>query len=95
VKQGSRETKNTNNILFKNLMDFSIGSVSFLDHRIWPHVWGGNGFIGEIEWFSKIDHGASVGLPNMAFFFFQLVFAATAATIVSGAMAERTKSKLI
>lgn len=93
VETGFTRTKNTTNILFKNLMDFSIGSVVFWIIGYGLMYGGGNGFIGEIEWFSKIDHGASVGLPNMAFFFFQLVFAATAATIVSGAMAERTKFK--
>lgn len=91
VEAGFTRSKNTTNILFKNLMDFCIGTVVF-----WLIGYGlmygtGNGFIGAFELFSKVDHGAAAGLPNMAFFFFQLVFAATAATIVSGAMAERTK----
>lgn len=93
VETGFTRTKNTTNILFKNLIDFCIGSVVFWIIGYGLMYGSGNGFIGKFEWFSKIDHGASVGLPNMAFFFFQLVFAATASTIVSGAMAERTKFK--
>lgn len=93
VEAGFTRSKNTTNILFKNLMDFCIGTIVF-----WLVGYGimfgtGNGFIGAFELFSKVDHGGGVGLPNLAFFFFQLVFAATAATIVSGAMAERTKFK--
>jgi Amt family ammonium transporter len=93
VEAGFTRSKNTTNILFKNLMDFCIGTIAF-----WLIGYGimfglGNGFFGSIEWFSKVDHGAGAGIPNLAFFFFQLVFAATAATIVSGAMAERTKFK--
>ncbi|MDD3077974.1 MAG: ammonium transporter [Paludibacter sp.] len=91
VEAGFTRSKNTTNILFKNLMDFAIGTLGF-----WLIGYGimfgeGNGFFGSFEFFSKTDHGAALGIPNMAFFFFQLVFAATAATIVSGAMAERTK----
>lgn len=91
VEAGFTRSKNTTNILFKNLMDFCIGTLAF-----WVVGYGimfgvGNGFFGEIEWLSKVDHASALGIPNMAFFFFQLVFAATAATIVSGAMAERTK----
>lgn len=93
VEAGFTRSKNTTNILFKNLMDFCIGTIVF-----WILGYGimfgtGNGFIGAFEFFSKIDHGTALGLPDYAFFFFQLVFAATAATIVSGAMAERTKFK--
>lgn len=93
VEAGFTRSKNTTNILFKNLMDFCIGTLVF-----WIVGYGimfgvGNGFFGEFEWLSKVDHGGALGIPNMAFFFFQLVFAATAATIVSGAMAERTKFK--
>lgn len=91
VEAGLTRSKNTTNILFKNLMDFAIGTIGF-----WLIGYGimfgtGSGFIGALEFFSMTDHGAALGIPNLAFFFFQLVFAATAATIVSGAMAERTK----
>jgi len=90
VEAGFTRSKNTTNILFKNLMDFCIGTIVF-----WLVGYGlmfgtGNGIIGAFEPFSEVNH-APAGIPNMAFFFFQLVFAATAATIVSGAMAERTK----
>lgn len=93
VEAGLTRSKNTTNILFKNLMDFCIGTIVF-----WLVGYGfmfgsGNGFFGAFELFSKVDHGSAAGIPNLAFFFFQLVFAATAATIVSGAMAERTKFK--
>jgi len=91
VEAGFTRSKNTTNILFKNLMDFCIGTLAF-----WVLGYGvmfgtGGGLFGEFEWLSKVDHGTPLGIPNNAFFFFQLVFAATAATIVSGAMAERTK----
>ncbi len=91
VEAGFTRSKNTTNILFKNLMDFCIGTIAF-----WAIGYGlmfgtFNGFIGSFEFLSKVDHASALGLPNEAFFFFQLVFCATAATIVSGAMAERTK----
>ena len=89
VEAGFTRSKNTTNILIKNLMDFCIGTIFF-----WLIGYGfmfgtGNGFIGALEWFGKVNHGGA--LPNEAFLIFQTVFAATAATIVSGAMAERTK----
>ena len=93
VEAGFSRTKNTTNILFKNLMDFCMGTIAF-----WVIGYGimygtGSGFFGELEIFSKVNHALELGIPNSAFFIFQLVFAATAATIVSGAMAERTKFK--
>lgn len=93
VEAGFTRSKNTTNILFKNLMDFCIGTLVFWIIGYGIMFGAGNGFIGSIELFSKTDHGTALGIPNLAFFFFQLVFAATAATIVSGAMAERTKFK--
>jgi Amt family ammonium transporter len=90
VEAGFTRSKNTVNILMKNFMDFCIGSIGF-----WLIGYGimfgdGSGFFGQIELFSKIDHGTGLGLTNESFLFFQLVFCATAATIVSGGMAERT-----
>jgi len=90
VEAGFTRSKNTTNILFKNLMDFCIGTVVFWLVGYGIMFGAGTGFFGAFEPFSEVNH-APAGIPNMAFFFFQLVFAATAATIVSGAMAERTK----
>ncbi len=91
VEAGLTRSKNTTNILFKNLMDFSIGTLGFWIIGYGIMFGAGSGFFGSFELFSTTDHGSALGIPNDAFFFFQLVFAATAATIVSGAMAERTK----
>lgn len=89
VEAGFTRTKNTVNILMKNLMDFSIGSITFfiLGFGI---MFGEDiaGFIGTPDLF--FSGGFEGGVPGLAFLFFQTVFAATAATIVSGAMAERT-----
>lgn len=90
VEAGFTRSKNTTNILFKNLMDFCIGSVGFWIIGYGIMFGSGTGFFGAFEFGASVNH-APDGIPNMAFFFFQLVFAATAATIVSGAMAERTK----
>ena len=90
VEAGLTRSKNTTNILFKNLMDFCIGTVGFWFIGYGIMFGAGSGFFGAFEFMSEVNH-APAGIPNLAFFFFQLVFAATAATIVSGAMAERTK----
>ena len=90
VEAGFTRSKNTANILMKNLMDFSFGSLAF-----WIIGFGimfGDdiaGFIGKPNLFFTSD--AINGIPEYASLIFQTVFAATAATIVSGAMAERTK----
>ncbi len=91
VEAGFTRSKNSANILMKNFMDFCIGSIGF-----WLIGYGimfgdGTGFFGKFELFSTTDHGTALGLTNESFMFFQLVFCATAATIVSGGMAERTK----
>ena len=89
---GFTRSKNTANILFKNFVDFMFGSLLF-----WLVGFGfmfgsdGQGFIGMPHFgdFSFYTHPA--GLPTEGFLIFQTVFCATSATIVSGAMAERTK----
>ena len=88
VEAGLTQSKNTANILMKNFVDFMFGSVLFwvLGFSIMYGV--GNDFIGW-EGFGFI--GSDSNVPAEATFIFQTVFCATTATIVSGAMAERTK----
>jgi Amt family ammonium transporter len=90
VEAGFTRTKNTANILMKNCLDFMVGSLLFFfigfgimfgsdgaGFAGWPNF-------GDLSFFDN-------GLPVEGFLIFQTVFCATAATIVSGAMAERTK----
>ena len=91
VEAGLTRSKNTTNILFKNLIDFVFATLAFWAIG-YAFMYGSSagGWIGTSGFF--ISGGDDVvGLPVLAFWFFQLVFAGTAATIVSGAMAERTK----
>ncbi|QZE12786.1 ammonium transporter [Halosquirtibacter laminarini] len=89
VEVGFTRPKNSVNILMKNLMDFSFGSLAY-----WLIGFGlmfGSsigGFIGNISDDSQSIFGT---LSPMTFIFFQTVFCATSATIVSGAIAERAK----
>lgn len=92
VEAGFTRSKNTINILMKNMMDFSIGSLSFW--FIGFSLMFGTplgGFIGSPNLLFSAEYGNDI--PDMAVLFFQTVFAATAATIVSGAVAERTEFK--
>lgn len=89
VEAGFTRSKNTTNILFKNLMDFVIGTIAFWVIGFGIMFGSKNGFWGGFDLFSQNTYRTD--MPDMAFLFFQTVFAATAATIVSGAMAERTK----
>ncbi len=91
VEAGLTRSKNTTNILFKNLIDFVFASLAFWAIG-YAFMYGtsAGGFIGTSGFFLS-HNGDIAGLPVLAFWFFQLVFAGTAATIVSGAMAERTK----
>ena len=92
VETGFTRAKNAGNIIMKNLMDFCIGTPLF-----WLFGFGlmfGDGkFIGAYKGIADSTYASAApdGVPFFAFLIFQTVFCATAATIVSGAMAERTK----
>ena len=93
VEAGFTRSKNTANILMKNLMDFSIGAVTYWLVGYSIMYGAGNAFIGDFSLFafSPAEDSYGAGYSDYADLMFQTVFAATAATIVSGAMAERTK----
>ena len=95
VETGLTRAKNASNIVMKNLMDFCLGAIVY-----WAIGWGLmygadalGGLVGKDQFFQG---PMNVDGESAAFYktwFFQVVFAATAATIVSGAMAERTQFK--
>ncbi|MFW6269562.1 MAG: ammonium transporter, partial [Bacillota bacterium] len=91
VEAGFTRAKNAGNIIMKNLLDFAAGSLIYWAIGFAFMFGAGNQFIGTNGFFLQ-DAFSNLGLdiPVAAFFIFQTVFAATAATIVSGAMAERT-----
>ncbi len=88
VEAGFTRTKNTANILMKNLLDFMLGSLLFWTVGF-GIMFGAGGFIGMPHLFNLNFYHSQ--LPVEGFLIFQTVFCATAATIVSGARAERTK----
>jgi ammonium transporter, Amt family len=88
VESGFSRAKNVVNIIMKNLMDFSVGTVTFFLVGFGIMFGASNGFFGT----TLFGLGEVAGDDwKFTFLIFQTVFAATAATIVSGAMAERTK----
>lgn len=95
VETGFTRAKNAGNIIMKNLMDFSLGTPVFWLIGFGLMFGGSGDFIGSIKGIAtEANYGTSMlpdGVPFYAFLIFQTVFCATAATIVSGAMAERTK----
>ncbi|MBQ6387524.1 MAG: ammonium transporter [Ruminococcus sp.] len=88
VEAGFTRAKNTGNIIMKNLMDFCIGTVTFI--LIGFGLMMGEDLVGLIGK-PGFDLFTSYANFNFSSFVFNLVFCATTATIVSGAMAERTK----
>jgi Amt family ammonium transporter len=87
VETGLTRAKNAGNIIMKNMMDFSVGALVFWAVG-YAFMYGNSqgGLIGFSQFFI-IDADTTL----MRDWMFQVVFAATAATIVSGAMAERTR----
>ena len=98
VETGFTRAKNAGNIIMKNLMDFCIGTVVFslLGYTL---MMGEDAFFGLIgkpnldlfTHFKEFIASPADGFTDASYFVFNLVFCATTATIVSGAMAERTK----
>ena len=90
---GFTRAKNTGNILMKNLMDFCIGTPCFWLFGFGVMFGTGTALFGWIDPMICKDYSAILpeGVPLWAYAVFQTVFCATSATIVSGAMAERTK----
>ncbi len=93
VEVGFTQAKNASNIIMKNLMTVSVGTIVF-----WMAGFGImfgtdiNGLIGQVGVFTEGAYNhLGLEIPMLAFFIFQTVFCATSATIVSGAVAERTK----
>lgn len=93
VETGFTRAKNAGNIIMKNLMDFAIGTPIFWILGFGLMFAGTGPLIGGIDFLIRGDYAESLGLsfPTPVYVIFQTVFCATAATIVSGAMAERTK----
>lgn len=93
VETGFTRAKNAGNIIMKNLMDFAIGAPLYWIIGFGLMFGGSGALIGGFDLFSLGDYSSALpaGIPKEAFLIFQTVFCATAATIVSGAMAERTK----
>ena len=84
VETGFTRSKNSVNIVMKNFMDFSVGAITYWAFGF-ALAYGGTTLGGFLAYGNFFLEGDSIT------YFFQVVFAATAATIVSGAVAERTK----
>ena len=90
VETGMTRAKNAGNIMMKNLMDFCLGSLGFWAIGFGLMFGASNGWFGTTGFFFS-DYGKTQDPWVYAFWLFQVVFAGTAATICSGAMAERVK----
>ena len=96
VEAGLTRAKSVANIMMKNLMDFCVGVLAFAAVGFGLAFGEGNKLFGTNGWFLDTGHFTADYFGNLSlptYFIFQVAFAATAATIVSGAMAERTKFK--
>ena len=94
LEAGFCRSKNTTNILGKNFVVFALASLGFWAVG-YALMFGDGGALGAVIGFEGFlvdgTEASPAPIPTLAFFFFQLTFAATAASIVSGAVAERIK----
>ena len=93
VETGFTRAKNAGNIIMKNLIDFACGALVFWIFGFGLMFAGSGKLIGGLDFFIQGNYGVEGSYTSWAYVIFQTVFCATAATIVSGAMAERTKFK--
>ncbi len=91
VESGFTRAKNAAHIMMKNMLDMSMGALAFWLIGFGVMFGATNGIFGTDHFFLSPDNGTGDGQWEYTFWMFQVVFAATAATIVSGAMAERTR----
>lgn len=91
VESGFTRAKNAAHIMMKNMLDMSIGALSFWLIGFGIMFGATNGIFGMDHFLLSPDNATGDGQWEYTFWMFQVVFAATAATIVSGAMAERTR----
>ena len=89
VETGFTRAKNAGNIIMKNLMDFCIGTLMYI--ILGFGLMMSEDYVMGVIGIPNLDIFTNYNSFNWSQFVFQLVFCATAATIVSGAMAERTK----
>lgn len=94
LETGFTRAKNATNIMMRNLMGFSIGSLAFfaIGFGLMFGADIGGLFVTDLFFLAGVRTEEG-GLSNFAFWIFQVAFAATAATIVSGSLAERTQFK--
>ena len=91
LEAGLVRAKNAVNVLTKNLLDFCFAAIGFFIFG-YAIMFGGDGpFVGTSGWLLFGAQSAADGVPVEGFWLFQAVFAGTAATIVSGAVAERMR----
>lgn len=94
LETGFTRKKNSCNVIMKNIMDFAVGSIFYWILGFGIMFGATTGVVGVIDLFSNGDcSAASQTIPQPVFMAWQLVFCATSATLVSGAMAERTAFK--
>ncbi len=97
VEGGFTRAKNVANIMMKNVGDFSMAALGFWILGFGIMFGDGNAFLGTTGFFVSAGTGdlypslSWTSVPTLTAWFFQLMFCATAATIVAGAMAERTR----
>lgn len=93
LETGFTRAKNAGNIVMKNIIDICIGAPVFFFIGFGLMFGKNCGFIGNLDLFIRDDYTSLLpdGVSLCSFVFYQITFCATAATIVSGAMAERTK----